>query len=295
MNTDKTIVVLVNNLEYFKFMCDHFPKNINDFYFVAINEQRIGDKTKEIQKILEDSICNSFKVFGSDLILEKFKSEVINVPFVDSYTMGMNILQIWFVFKYLKGVDKVLTLDDDVILGCGEKLAGLFEEEHCHFQHCRLSAGLVDYDKNSENAKKVYESWWKCYDITWSEEFWKEYLFKYANSGQIFIVKDEFDLERYEEQLKKFFQDETFEHFWNERRTHCSWYFDERFLTLFFFDKLNNELQRKKYSKLLLNKEDKFTETSLAKTVRSTAIVHVACNSHKKKVYEKIERGLKNV
>ena len=283
------ILVLANNMEYFNLMVRNIPDSIKDFDFIVVNEIRIGDKTDKIKKILEGSKISRFRVFTSDEINDKFKKEVIDNDFVDDYSMSMNIIPLWFVYKYNSKIGKILLLDDDVILRDGfEKV---FESDHHLFKSNRLSAGLAEFHKQSQNAIDIYEEWFRIFQIKFSDDWWKnEYLKKYANSGQRLIVRSMFDLDQYEKKLKEFFESDLFHRFWIDRRNHVSWYFDERFETFFFFDFLNNELKDTTY--LVLSKPEKLNDGSFRKMMRSS-IIHNATNSHKKKVYNlMIERGI---
>lgn len=283
------ILVLANNMEYFNLMVKNIPDSIKDFDFIVVNETRIGDKTDRIKKILEESKISRFRVFTSDEINDKFKEEVIDNDFVDDYSMSMNILSLWFVYKYNSKIGKILLLDDDVILRDGfEKI---FESDHHLFKSNRLSAGAAEFYGQSQNAIDVYKEWFRIFQIKFSDNWWKnEYLKKYANSGQRLIVRSMFDLDQYEKKLKEFFKSDLFYRFWIDRRNHVSWYFDERFETFFFFDSLNNELKDTTY--LVLSKPEKLNDGSFRKMMRSS-IIHNATNSHKKKVYNlMIERGI---
>lgn len=289
MGSNYAIVVLANNMKFFKLMAQNFPSDINDYLLIVVNEQRIGDKTEQIEEILQESICNNYKIFGSELILKKFKEEVIDNAFVDSYTMSMNILSLWFVYRFNKRIEKVLLLDDDVILRDG--LADLFRNNKNVFKYNRLSAGMSDFFAQSLNAQEILFEWFKIFDIDFTLEWWQGvYLKKYANSGQRLIVKTMFDLQEYEKKLKQFFESEIFEFAWNERRRHTSWYFDERFETFFFMETLNDDM--KKYAVLVLSRPEKLKE-NYYRRLKETTIIHNATNSHKKDLYnEMIERGI---
>ena len=289
MAKEKAVLVLANNMNFFKLMVDNLPDSIDDFTFIVVNETRIGDKTSEIRSILENSKCKDYKVFTSDLINQKFKAEVIDNEFVEEYGMSMNILSLWFVFKYNKNIKKILLLDDDVILR--EGFEDLFKTNHHLFKYNRLSAGPSEFSNQSSNAIAVYEEWFKIFDIEFSDDWWSNvYIKRYANSGQRLIVRKSFDLERYERQLKKFFESEVFLEFWRNRRTHCSWFFDERFETFFFLNELNDDLNKSTY--LILTRPEKMNDGCIKK-MKKSSIIHNATNSHKNKVYNlMIEKGV---
>lgn len=282
------ILVLANNMNYLRLMVDNLPEEIKDFDFIVVTETRIGDKTSEIYEILESNKDLKYKVFTSELINKKFKEEVIDNSFVDEYTMSMNILSLWFVYKHNKSIEKILLLDDDVILR--EGLNNLFETNHHLFKSNRLSAGSADYYQQSENARIVFEEWFRIFKIRFEEDWWKNiYLKKYANSGQRLIVRDKFDLKEYESKLIDFFKSDIFYQFWINRRTHTSWYFDERFETFFFLDYLNDDLKDSTY--LMLTRPEKLNVDSAIRKMNKSVIIHNATNSHKSKMYNLMIKG----
>lgn len=285
------VLVLTNKIDWFKLMAANFPASINNFKLIVVNESRIGDKTKEIAHILKRSIVQDYEIISSNTINQKFKAKVIDNDFVDDYTMSLNIISLWYVYKYMPAIEKILLLDDDVILR--EGFDKVFESEKHLFYYSRLSAGLVDFNKYSENAKTIFEEWFRIFNVKFSMDWWQnQYLKRYANSGQRLIVKKNFDIKRYEHYLKEFFKSEIFHKFWISRRTHCSWFFDERFETFYFFNDLNNEL-RKTYNYLLVDvNPQKMAKSWFGRIERST-LFHNATNSHKRELYDMlIERGI---
>ena len=54
MAKEKAVLVLANNMNFFKLMVDNLPDSIDDFTLIVVNETRIGDKTSEIRSILEN-------------------------------------------------------------------------------------------------------------------------------------------------------------------------------------------------------------------------------------------------
>lgn len=283
------VLVLANNMKFFKLMVDNLPDSINECTLIVINEQRIGDKTGEIQKILENSKVENYKIFGSDLINRKFKELVHDNEFVEDYKMSMNILGSWFVFKFNKNIDKILLLDDDVILR--EGFERVFNSNHCMFKYNRLSAGMADFHRQSDNAISIFDEWFRIFDIKFTDKWWSEkYLKRYANSGQRLFVRNQFDIKQYEQKLTEFFESEIFFDAWRGRRSHVSWYFDERFETFYFFDILNDEM--KDYAYLVLTSPEKMDRKAFISKVKRSSIIHNATNSHKDKIYNiLIEEG----
>ena len=56
----KAIIVLANNLQFFQLFINNIPNTLNDFILIAVNQTRIGDKTKQLNQILNKSIINSY-------------------------------------------------------------------------------------------------------------------------------------------------------------------------------------------------------------------------------------------
>ena len=285
------ILVLANNMDWFKLMVANFPLSINNFKLIVINETRIGDKISEIERILQRSIVKDYLIIPSDKINEKFKKEVINNAFVNDYTMSMNILSLWYVAKCLPYIDKILLLDDDIILR--EGFDAMFESETHLFYYNRLSAGPVNFYDLSKNAQSIFNEWFRIFNIKFSLNWWQnEYLKKYANSGQRLIIMKSFNLCQYENYLSEFFKSEIFHIAWINRKCHISWYFDERFETFFFFDDLNHDLKRKYKCCLVFNKPEKMNKSHFNLISKST-LFHNTTNSHKREVYAMlIERGI---
>lgn len=280
------IVILANNMRFFKLLVQNFPSDINDYEVIVVNETRIGDKTTEICEILDESICNRFRVFPSSLILEKFKANVVDNSFVDSYTMSMNILSLWFVCKYNRGIEKILLVDEDVIIN--EGLDRLFAFDQHVFKTYRLSAGPADFYSQSAKALEVWDEWFRIFNIEFTEDWWKEvYLRRYESSGQRLIVRNKLDLAKYEQKLKEFFESEILEMTWAERRTHTSGFFDEKFETLFFLEEENDIM--KDYVYIVVSKPEKLTDGDYRRMQRMV-IVHNATRSHKDVVYNEMIR-----
>lgn len=284
------ISILANNLNYFRLMCNNFPDDISDYAVVVFTETRIGDKTEELKKILRESKADKFKVIPSDMVIDKFKADIIDNAFVDEYTMGMNILMLWYLLRYSK-FEKILLLDDDVIIGNG--LGELFATKHSLFMPFRLSAGPSDMDKLSQNGKKLFQEWFDIFGEEFNQENYKSlYIDRYMNSGQRLIVRDDISLEYYQTMLHRFFDSKIFHEFWDNRRSHVSFFFDERF-EVFTFNKLYNN-GMKPFSFLLVSKFEKITENDLKRISKAT-IFHNITRSHKDRVYRLlVEKGIIN-
>lgn len=222
----KAIVILANDLDLLKAQVDNLPEL--DCDYIICNETRIGNKLKEIQSIAPK---NTILIDSADVIKEFIKIQ--DTPFLHEYTMGMNILLQWYVFKILK-YDKVLFTEEDVILN--EKINRIFEEDKCLFYTWVISAQTKAYNELSgKNADYVHELD-KVFEIGFNSDnyldLWKK---THLASGQRYYVKDKFNLNIYEEKLKDFYRSEVFRECWNGRRTHRSFYMDERFEGFFAY------------------------------------------------------------
>lgn len=278
------ILVLANNLNYFRFFVKNYPSEIkNDNYkLFVVNEVKIGNKLEELNNILENSDITNYVILSSETIYDKFKEDYLSNNFVDEYTMGMNILSLWYVKKYFEDVKKLLWLDDDVILN--KNISKVFESDTHLFKTNRLSAGSPIFESQSKNSKNIYNEWFRIFNIKFSQDWWiNEYIKKYSNSGQFLVNLDKLDIKNYESKLCDFYRSDIFYTAWTNRRTHTSWYFDERFITLYFFDFLNDGLKKKAY--LLLSKPEKLNSKAY-ENLKNFPIIHVCNNSHKMKTYQ---------
>ena len=280
------VIVLANNMRFFKLLVKNIPETINGCTLFVVNEVRIGDKTKQIEQVLMNSIIQNYVVISSQEINSKFKKDVIDNEFVQSYSMSMNILSNWYIFKYINGVQRLLFIDDDVLLRTG--FQKLFEQNHNMFKYLRLSAGGVDFYKQSKNMQSYFEQFFRIFDIKFSEQYWRQrYLKRYISSGQWYSIKSLFDVVRYQSKLKQFFLCKVFFDLWNKRKSHTSYFFDERFLMFYFQNNLNDDLKR--YVYIIINGPEKFVEYKEIKRLfkhKEYAIIHNATKSRKNEIYD---------
>lgn len=236
----KAICVLVNNLYYFEKMVNNFPDNIRDYKLYIVNETRLGDITEDIEKIVQGKA--KYKIIKGSTILQRFKREVVDNAFVDKYCMGMNILAQWFLFRYTD-CDKILFLDDDIIFS---DVSSIFDSDESMFKHYRLSAGRTRFKDNSKNHRLCFKEMFKVFEMKLDKESYARYLKWYINSGNRYYCRKDFDLPAYEKALKRFFENDIIEKLWDNRQTHVTFYFDEKFETLFAMVTgiINNGLKR---------------------------------------------------
>lgn len=243
----------------------------------VIVESRIDEgnfKFNQFKDALSD-VKFDCEIISSNEINDVVKSTLISNQFVDDYTMSMNILVPWYLIAY-KGADKVLMLDDDVVLLPGfEKV---FNFTNNAFYTHRLCAGQTNFEDESERRKKVYHEWFRLFDVEFSQEWWENvYLKQYINTGQWLISKDKFDINRFEFFIKKFFNSSViYEEDWKVGKTHISGYIDEIFVTLFF---LNSEKDSLNDITTLY-----FGMKNISKPSKNKVIIHYPASSHKYEV-----------
>ena len=269
----KAIAVLENNLGFLQILLDNLQEHeMKDITLILVNETRVTDLSIKINSIVSNYNFN-YIILTSDEINEKFKLDVIDNNFVNTYTMSMNILMLWYIHKYLD-FDKVLFIDDDVVLL--PNFSSLFDLNTHGFYYHRLCAGNTDFYTHPARVQDIFLEWFKIFDINFSEDFWKFYLTKYINTGQFLILKNDFNIKEYELKLKLFFNSEIIENDWNHGKVHTSGFLDEKFISLFFIKK--DFIKINKYVKLYLG----IKNISLPTT---QSILHIAASSHKYEVY----------
>lgn len=217
------ICVLANDMILFANMINNLPDI--DVDLIVINETRIGNKINEIKEITKN--IKSCIVIDSDIIINKFKNDVINCNFVDTYTMGMNILMQWYIFKYYD-YDKVLFLDDDIVLT--KNINNVFELNNSSFYIFTLSVGAPQYNMNTKKMKLCIDTFNDLFDLNINDENYREkWIYTHVNGGQRLYCKSDFNLDLYTYYLKLFYTNKNIEYLWNIRTNHASFYLDERF------------------------------------------------------------------
>lgn len=275
------IAVCANNLFFIESMFANLPELNDDIELILFNEDRIGDKTVELEKLCKKYNIKKYKVFKASFVTEKFKN-ICNNEFVEDYTMSMNILQLWFCFKFCKNVENILCIDDDVLLR--HNFQDLFDENKTMFYYYRLSAGPKDFEYVSNYQKQILNEFAKINGFVFDKNFYeKEYLKKTISSGNFFVNKNEFDLMSYEKQLIKFFKSRIIYDAWQKRKKATSYFLDERFITFYFMKNFNRILNDKKVVLLIIQKTHKINNF---KAITNRQIIHFANKSWKHKTYK---------
>lgn len=284
------ICVLVNNIEWFKIMLDNMPEEVNDSIknnkcaFVIFNEQRIGDKVKEIKSILEnnkDKLIKA-KVIGSNLVINKFIEKTgCDTSFLRNYTMGMNILMQWFIFTYLKNANEILSLDDDIILQ--NDICNIFEGLS-KFKIDKLRT--ANYAKLNNQSKEMVK---QLQDLFNDECDIKKFYKSYVNGGHFILCKNDIDIKNYEDALIRFFNNDFLESLWNKRRKYTSYQFDEKFITALAIHNNNeNNLMNKDVCMFCL-KNKNIKDITIMNQLKSKKVIHVCNNSGKVLLYDRIK------
>ncbi len=278
------VVILANYMDFLEIMLDNYPSELYNTDLVIINETRIGDKTTEIRTLLNkysSVVKNSIIITDAD-INDKF-TEVIDNEFVHDYSMSMKLLPLWYLMKFYD-YNKLLIMDEDVIINDG--INKLFDTDHSLFKHYRMSAGPGEYNQLSKNVISLFEEFGRIFDFTFDADVYKNvYLKNYESAGQKLIIRDDFNLNKYEEKLKKFFESDLIHSFWLRRRVPTSYALDEKFETFFFLDVTNDDLKPSTY--LIIGRPENTTDKQYI-ALKKYAIIHNATRSHKVKVYKRL-------
>lgn len=288
------VCMLVNNLEFFKYFLNYSDIKNSKCKFVFFNEQRIGDKVEEMKEILEKSELDNYKVFGSDLVIDKFR-EVTNCDssFLHKYTMGMNILMQWFVFKFLNVKENIniLSLDDDIILL--NDFESLFDNKS-KFRKDSLRKAHLKLDRKSKKMLKIAKTMFEVFDKNFDSNTAIEKMNKdYFNGGQFILSNNDIDIDIYEKGLVNFFNCKYFENLWNKRRSHTTYQFDERFMIALaqVNNSINDDLRYE--TKMLCFKTEKIKDITIRNIVKSRKIIHICNRSGKYELYERVLRIIK--
>lgn len=277
------IVILANNIELLKAQIDNLPK-LNCDYIIC-NETRIGNKINEIKNIAPFAI-----IIDSIDVINKF-SKLYSSDFLNDYTMGMNILLQWYIFKFFN-YDKVLFTEEDVIFT--DNINNIFNEDKCLFYTWGISASTKPYNELKNRDKAYVDAWDKMFNIHFTNDnyldIWKKY---HLASGQRYYVRDKFDLKLYEQKLIEFYSNEVFHECWVNRRTHRSYYIDERFEGFFVYSTgiINNEI--KPYTYIEIAKPEKVNIDKYNAIEKCGGIWHNATVSNKLKWIEILKQNNK--
>ena len=273
------ICILCNNVFYLQNIIDNFQyKNNKSIDLIIINETRIKNLLNEFKEICKD-INNIILIDGKNII-DRFKTDIIDTKFVDIYTMGLNILQNWYVFKYMN-YDKVIVVDDDVIIN---NLDNIFKYDESLFYKFRLSAGGKTYNENSLKYKKLIKTYCDIFDLEINSNNYADlWIDNHINAGERMYTKKDFNIREYEEYLKRFYANSGINYFWNIRKKPGSYYLDEWFESFFAYKTgiINDILRIEKLAFIEIRNNDKINFEKYT-NAKDYPIWHNATCSHKK-------------
>lgn len=241
----KAIAVLATNMDYLKALIDNLPKL--DCDLIICNESRIGNKIPEIKKLAPK---NTIIVDIVDVVKEFAKMQ--DTPFLHDYTMGMKILFPWYVFKFMN-YDKVVISDEDVILN--EKINNIFNEDKCLFYTWKMSAATKPYDELKGLNKEFVDELDKLFNLNFNKDnFLDIWLNSHIAAGNMYFVKNTFDLKQYEDKLLQFYRSDVMQKCWDSRltsrgRQYTKFGIDEWFESFFAYSTniLNNGMAKYVY------------------------------------------------
>lgn len=218
----KALCILANNMDYFKALCKNLKQG--DYDIIVCNETRIGNKVDKIKKICPNAI-----IVDSEDVVKDFATNVVDTEFLHTYTMGMKILIIWYVFKNFD-YDKVFFTDEDVIIN---NIDRIFDYDKSAFYYFSLSAGShAGLKANNEKYQKMITEFNKIFGLDVNEDNYKEmWVKKHINAGQRLYVRK--DIKQFEKYLKKYFKSDYIKYIWDNRKRPTEMMLDEWFESMY--------------------------------------------------------------
>lgn len=217
------LCILANNMDYFKAFADNFEQGPYDV--IVCNESRIGDKTAEIKQILPNAI-----IVDSKDVVKLFAETVTDTEFLHSYTMGMKILVIWYVFKTFN-YNKVFFTDEDIFIN---NIDRIFDYDRSVFYYFALSAGNhAGLKYNNEKYQNMIKEFNRIFDIQINEDNYKEkWVKKHINAGQRLYIRKDIGKD-YEMYLKQYIESEFIKYIWDNRKRPTELMMDEWFESMY--------------------------------------------------------------
>lgn len=242
------LCILANNMDYFKALAKNFKPVSYDV--IVCNESRIGDKTAQIKKLMPYAT-----IIDSKDVVKLFGKNVTNTEFLHSYTMGMKILIIWYVFKKFK-YDKVFFTDEDVFIN---NIDRIFEYDRSVFYYFALSAGNhAGLKANNEKYQNMIKEFNKIFDIRITEKNYKEkWVGNHINAGQRLYIRK--DVEQFEFYLKRYFESDYIKYIWDNRKRPTEMMLDEWFESMYIYKTgiKDNTLNKNHHVLLEISKPEK--------------------------------------
>lgn len=273
------ICILANNMSYLSMLMSNLPDNLLDANYIIFTDTRVHDNRDIIRDIMKG---RRFIMVDDTLVNKRFSSSVIDNEFVYDYSMSMNILMQWYVFKFIDDAEEVLFLDDDVLLTSNLKSL-LDSATHSMFASDYLRA--VSDNRTTGKAREVFMAILDTCDLVHDKIEWYKKSF---NGGQFIIMKKEFNIDAYEKCLKKFFSCELIYTTWKNRRVHTTAYLDERFISAFMIAEGISNLDMQLDVKILNQACSSYKDITLINAYKKKSILHVCNGQHKVNTFNRI-------
>ena len=277
MKKVNAISILCNNTDFLNLIIRNLDKSILETtQIVVFTDTRIGDKTEKLQKL-----CNKIdaKLITDKEVNKKLKKLVINTPFVDSWTMSLNILMHWYMFKFFK-YDNVLFCDDDVIIK--KDIVQLFNQNKTFIFAYPLN---TISDKENGPKQEININMAKCFNYKLDYIKWKKY---YALGAYIIFNRSDFNLDLYEKGLHNFFDSKYFAEVWNQCKSYRSKNIDERFMTMFILKSKIENKDLNKFAEHINCKFEKINDKSFQNIFSKKYIIHIGNNKDKPITYNQL-------
>ena len=281
------VVILENNENWAKRTAANLPKKLRDTTsFLFIIEDRIGTTHSMINKIFKNKF--DYSIITSSEIIEYWDKTHTKSDFMHEDTLSSNILGLWYIKEKYPDVEKVLLLDDDIIIH--NNFEDVFNSDICLFYR---SIFPNEMPKDFMMAKPIYKQYWneffKVFNWKYSENDWLAVRKKYVCTGTRMIVLNKIDFKYYEQSLINFYNSDVFRTVW-ANRDKCrgrAWFMTEIFENVVWRDLLNNELSKQKLCYTYFAKAEKFKDSFISKH-SELPILHIACGNGKVGMYNKL-------
>lgn len=282
-------MVLCTNYDFLKVMMQNLPDELKSVKFFIVLEDRLQrTPSKRNVQLMMEEFKLKYKVLRSEDIIKWFKVYTkLDVPFIDNYTMGLNILSQAYFFKETK-FDGVLFVDDDVIFS--EGTLDILKNKESQMKYYRLSAGPATKEGLSVEGARVYDELAKT---TGFRGTYEDYIKNHISSGNRFLSRNDFKVDIYIKMLIRFFKSELFEEKWayykeTGKGKMAAFFLDEKFETMAYHRLGNLNFGLEPLVKLEVSKPEKLSNKKLI----NKPIWHNATSSHKYKTLEILrERG----
>ena len=157
------VVILENNENWAKRTAANLPKKLRDTTsFLFIIEDRIGTTHSMINKIFKNKF--DYSIITSSEIIEYWDKTHTKSDFMHEDTLSSNILGLWYIKENYPDVEKVLLLDDDIILH--NNFEDVFNFDNCLFYKSAFPNEMPKDIKTvtSKNLKTYWNEFLKVFN-----------------------------------------------------------------------------------------------------------------------------------